>query len=281
MSNEEIVKQIQDGIEVKENQERLWQQNRGFITRMIKKMCGFSDDAEDFEQECFIGLIDAAMKYDSGAGVKFLTYAGFYVRKAIIRYSENCCSSVRVPAYLKTNIRKYECFRQSCKKEKGRFPTEEEYLDELHISRKSLTHLEKTIHNMNAVSVNQEAFGNDGGMTFLDMLQGGEDIGELITYSVYGRELKEALDSALAILDTDSRTAIQSIYYQGNTVGRTAEIFGCSRQAVYEKTRKGFWKILHSSHMEKLKSFMPDGYRYNEYAHSEFAEGEESSEFLI
>lgn len=281
MSNEEIVKQIQEGIDVKENQERLWQQNRGFIKRMVKKMCGFSDDAEDFEQECFIELIDAAVKYDCGAGVKFLTYAGFYVRKAIIRYSENCCSSVRVPAYLKASIRKHESFRQSCRKERGRNPTEEEYLQELHISRKSLMHLEKTIHNMNAVSMDQEAFGDAGGMTLLDMLESREDISELITYSVYSKELKQALDSALSILDMDSRAAILSIYYQGNTVGRTAEIFGCSRQAVYEKTRKGFWKILHSSHMEELKSFMPDGYRYNEYAYSEFAEGEESSEFLV
>lgn len=281
MSNEEIVKQIQEGIEVKENQVRLWQQNRGFIKHMVKKMCGFSDDLEDFEQECFIGLIDAAMKYDESEGTKFITYAHYYVRKAIIRYNENCCSSVRVPAYLKASIRKYESFRQSCRKEKGRYPTEEEYLQKLHISRRSLMHLEKTIHNMNAVSMDQEAFGDAGGKALLDMLEGGEDIGELITYSVYSKELKQALDSALGILDVDTRAAIQSIYFQGNTVGGTAEIFGCSRQAVYDKTRKGFWKILHSSHMEELKSFMPTGYRYNEYAYSEFAEEEESSEFLI
>lgn len=160
-----------------------------------------------------MGLIDAAMKYDESAGTKFITYAHYYVRKAIIRYSENCCSSVRVPAYLKTSIRKYESFRQSCRKEKGRNPTEEEYLQELHISGKSLMHLEKTVHNMNAVSMDREAFGDAGGMTLLDMLESGEDIGELITYSVYSKGLKQALASALGILDMDTQGAIRSIYF--------------------------------------------------------------------
>ena len=110
----------------------------------------------------------------------------------------------------------------------------------------------------------------------------GEDIEELITYSVYSQDLKKALDLALSILDAQTVRAVRSIYYQGNSVKQTAQMLGCSAQAVYEKTRKGFWKILHSPHRAELESFMWDGYRYNEYAYSEFAELEyEESEFLI
>lgn len=94
--------------------------------------------------------------------------------------------------------------------------------------------------------------------------------------------MKKALDSALCILDADTRKAVQSVYYQGNSVKHTVRVLGCSTQAVYEKTRKGFWKILHSTHRAELESFMWDGYHYNEYAYSEFAELEdEDSEFLI
>lgn len=166
--------------------------------------------------------------------------------------------------------------------EKGRYPTRDEFLEGLDISCRSLDHLEKTMYNMKAVSIDKGYTDGEGESSLVSMLQSGEDIEELITYSVYSRDLKKALDSALSILDAQTVRAVQSIYYQGNSVKRTAQMLGCSTQAVYEKTRKGFWKILHSPHRAELESFMWDGYRYNEYAYSEFADMEgEDSEFLV
>lgn len=285
MSNEEIVERIQKGIDVAASQEQLLKQNRKFVLRQVRRLCGHMEneaDFEDYEQEGSIGLLTAAMRYDKGRGTCFLTCAGYYVKAAVIRYSENCCSSVRVPVYLKERIRKYAKYRQQYMDEKGRYPTRDELLEGLDISSRSLDHLEKTLYNMKAVSIDKGYSDNDGESSLIGMLQSGEDIEELITYSVYSQDLKKALDLALAILDSDTRKAVQSIYYQGNSVKQTARILGCSTQAVYEKTRKGFWKILHSSHRAELESFMWDGYRYNEYAYSEFAEMEdEDSEFLV
>lgn len=285
MSNEEIVERIQKGIDVAASQERLLKQNRKFVRRQVRRLCGHMEneaDFEDYEQEGSIGLLTAAMRYDKGRGTCFLTCAGYYIKAAIIRYSENCCSSVRVPVYLKERIRKYAKYRQQCMDEKGRYPTRDELLEGLDISARSLDHLEKTLYNMKAVSIDKDYSDGDGESSLTGMLQSGEDIEELITYSVYSRDLKKALDSALRILDADTRKAVQSIYYQGNSVKYTARVLGCSAQAVYEKTRKGFWKILHSTHRAELEGFMWDGYRYNEFAYSEFAEIEnEESEFLI
>ncbi len=282
MSNEEIVEQIQNKIDVTANQERLWKNCRTYVKQLIRKMCGFSNDMEDLEQQGFIGLVTAAMKYDSKEGVKFLTYATYYIKSSIIRYNENFCSCVRVPVYLKNRIRMYESIRVRYKNEKGRFPTKEEYLEELHISSRSFSHLEKTIHNMNAISIHQSISDEEEEKNLADILQDDEDIEELVTYCIYNKELKKALDSALAILDADTRALIQSVYYQRNTRERTAEIFGCSKQNVSEKIGRGFWKILHSSKLKELESFMPDGYRWNEYLFSEYAEMEDAdNEFLL
>lgn len=287
MSNEEIVEQIQDGTQVAVNQERLWKRNRPFVRQQVHKICGITEtdsDFEDYEQEGFIGLLTAAVKYDRSRETKFLTCAGWYIKRAIIRYSENCSSSVRVPVYLRARIRKYAGYRQQVRNEKGRYPTREELLRELDISERSLDHLERTIFNMRVVSMDQDHTEDNGESALLNMLQSNEDIEKLITYSIYRKDLKKALDSAISILDLETRSAIQSIYYQRNSIRQTAELFGCSRQAIYEKTRKGFWKILHSSHLEELESFMPEGYRYNKYVYSGFAELEEedeSNKFLI
>lgn len=285
MSNEEIVENIQKGIHVAANQERLWEKNRKFVQWQVRKLCGISErnsDFDDYEQEGFIGLLAAAAKYDKKRGTGFLTCAGWHIRAAIIRYSENCSASVRVPVYLKERIRKYESLRQQCRKEKGRFPTREEFLEDMLISEKSLDHLEKTLCNMKIVSIDQRGSSDSSEGALLDLLQSDENIEELITYSVYIKDLKRALDSALSILDMGTKTAVWSVYYQGNSMGQTAQILGCSAQAVSEKIHRGSWKILHSSHRKELESFMPEGYRYNEYAYSEFAEIKGSgSEFLI
>ena len=282
MSNEEIVMQIQNGVDVTVNQERLWKNNRKFIRRMVKKVCGFTEDTEDLEQQGFIGLITAAIKYNPAAGASFLTYAGHYIHSSISRYSENCCQSVRIPVYLKSRIRRHEQMRQQYRNNKGREPTEQEYMEHLHISQKSLHCLEKTIQNMRMVSIDMELPGSDGSISLLDMLQSGENIEEWVTYSVYSRELKEALDAALSILDHETSAMIQSVYYQGNTREWTARIFGCSIQNVSVRISAGFWRILHSSHRTELESFMWEGYKYNEFAYSEYAGTEdEENEFLI
>lgn len=285
MSNEEIVEQIQKGIDVPLNQEKLWKQNRLFVRYQVRKLCGITEknnDFEDFEQEGAIGLLTAAIKYDKSRGTNFLTCAGWYVKSAIMRYGENCSSSVRMPVYLKERIRKYASFRQQYRNENGRDPTRAECLAELNISERSLTHLEKAIYNMKAVSLEQNVSSGDGETSLLEMLQSDENMEELITYSIYSKELKKELDEALSILDSDTRMIIQSLYYQKTSMKKTAEIFGCSKQAIYEKSRAGFWKILHSSHRGRLESFMWDGYRFNEYAYSEFADTEdEGNDFLI
>ena len=272
MSNEEIVEQIQKGIEVTTNQERLWQKNKGFVVRCIKKYVGSCSDQDfnDFLQEGFIGLVEAAHSFDIGKEAKFLTYAAYYM--------------VRVPEYLKTRMRKLAAFKQEYREEFHREPDSEEILNALHISHRSLCHLEKTMLNMSTKSLD-EYISDDGGTSLLDLLSSDEKVDALAGGSEYQRELHEELEAALSILDDKTALMIRCVYYQRNNYNKTAEIFGCSRQAVDERIKKGFYKILHSKHREKLESFMWEGYRVDPRRLSDYVDIEEidnlGSEFLL
>lgn len=283
MSNEQIVEQIQNGINVTENQERLWLKNRKFVLMIIKQYCGFTEDLDDLEQQGFLGLITAAMKFRPDKGTKFITYSAYWIKQSIFRYNEACCGSIRVPAYMKANIRKYERYRQECKNQNGRFPTDEEMCIELGISHRSLESLERTIHNMRCVSLDAPAAGSeDDSGKALDSLADDQDIEGAVTYSVYRKELHEELNQAMEPLDRDTRGMVYSIYYQGNTVGRTAAMFRCSRQNVHEKIGKGFYQILHSSNRSRLEGFMGEGFRYREKTYSNYADLEEvEHEFIV
>ena len=155
MSNEEIVQQIQDGVMVSVNQERLWKKNRKFVSYCIKKYIGGCEqqDYEDFMNEGFIGLVTAAMKYKAESGVKFLTFASFYVRAALYRYNGLNTYTVRIPEYLKERMRKLVAFKQEYREEHHREPEPEEIQEALCISARSLAQLEKTIINLQTKSL--------------------------------------------------------------------------------------------------------------------------------
>ena len=261
MSNEEIVEQIQKGIEVTANQERLWKNNERFVRWVIRRYIGdcCKEDLEDFMQQGFIGLISAAGKYQPGSGAKFLTYAENHVKTSIFRYNGCNASSVHVPEYLKMRMRKLAAFRLKYRTAFKREPEPEEIQEALCISARSLCHLERALLNMKTRSLD-EYISEDGGSSLLDLLSTDEKIDELAGGSEYQRELHHELDAALGILDQRTALMIRCAYYQGYGHARTARIFGCSRQAADERIKKGFYKILHSSHREKLESFMWEGY---------------------
>ncbi len=285
MSNEEIVEQIQKGIDVTANQERLWKKNKGFVALCIKKYVGScgSQDFNDFLQEGFIGLVEAAHSFDSRHGTKFLTYAEYSIRKSVYRYNGLNSYMVRVPEYLKTRMRKLAAFKQEYREEFHREPEPEEIQRTLHISYRSLCHLEKTMLNMSTKSLDE--YISEGGSSLLDLLSTDEKIDELAGGSEYQRELHTELEEALSILDNKTALMIRCAYYLRNSYTRTAEIFGCSRQAVDERIKKGFYKILHSGHREKLESFMWEGYHVDPRRLSDYAGMDEidsmGSEFLL
>lgn len=286
MSNEKIVEQIQQGIDVTANQERLWKNNKGFVIQCIKKYVGRCDeqDFNDFLQEGFIGLVEAAHSFDAGQGAKFLTYAEYSIRKSVYRYNGLNTYMVRIPEYLKTRMRRLAAFKREYKEEFRREPESEEIQRALCISYRSLCHLEKTMLNMSTRSLD-EYISDDGDTSLLDMLSTDERIDELAGCSEYQRELHKELEAALSILDDKTALMIRCAYYQRNNYTKTAEIFGCSRQAVDGRIKKGFYKILHSKHREKLESFMWEGYHVDPRRLSDYVDMEEidnmGSEFLL
>ena len=286
VSNEEIVEQIQKGIEVEANQERLWNKNRDFVAWCIKEYVGscHEQDFEDFLHEGFIGLLAAARKYKEGQGANFLTYAAYHVRNALYRYKELNAYTVRVPEYLKARMRKLAAFRKEYMDEHKREPTPEEKRKFLGIHAASLRHLETTMMNMHTKSLDDYVSG-DGDTKLIDLMASDEKIDELAGGDEYQKELHGALEEALSILDQRTALMIRSVFYNRRGYKGTAKMFKCSRQAVDERVKKGFHQILHSRHREKLESFMWEGYRMKPGHLSNYVDMDEidimGSEFLL
>ena len=96
MTNEEIVFEIQHDKDVNANMDLLCRQNHGLVAVEAKR-CGRAEDLEDMIQEGYIGLMDAAKRYDPDKGAAFSTFARFYIRKEIFRYLRECGHPFRLP----------------------------------------------------------------------------------------------------------------------------------------------------------------------------------------
>ena len=85
MLNEDLVLMIQRNEDKARHLGELYEQNRGVIAIIAKRYSEYAE-TEDLMQESFFGLSEAAARWDPEAGTKFISYASYWIRAAIISY---------------------------------------------------------------------------------------------------------------------------------------------------------------------------------------------------
>ena len=80
MTNEQLAARIRAGEDVGENMAQLYDQVKDFIRSVAWKYKGLGE-LEDLEQEGFLALYDAIDHYEADQGVKFLSYAEYWLRQ--------------------------------------------------------------------------------------------------------------------------------------------------------------------------------------------------------
>lgn len=98
MTNEQLTIRIKAGIDVANNMLQLWQQNRGFIHKIVNQYKAYAEE-EDLEQEGYLGLSAAVDHYNPDEGVTFIHYASFWIKQYIARYIRGN-GTVRLPEFM-------------------------------------------------------------------------------------------------------------------------------------------------------------------------------------
>jgi RNA polymerase primary sigma factor len=79
--------------------ERLVLANLPFVIHVAKEFRGRGVPFEDLLSEGCVGLLKAIRRFDPATGTRFMTYASFWVRKAIFQALVDQSRTVRVPRY--------------------------------------------------------------------------------------------------------------------------------------------------------------------------------------
>lgn len=117
----ELTKKIKEGNEAAIK--KLVEANLRFVISVAKQYQNKGLALVDLIQEGNIGLIEAARKFDETRGFRFISYAVWWIRQAIIKALSDQCRTIRIPANQVVCMNKINKVIEQFEQQHGRKPS--------------------------------------------------------------------------------------------------------------------------------------------------------------
>jgi len=151
--------------------ERMIHSNLRLVVKIAKEYSNPGMTLGDLVAEGNIGLMRAVEEFDPDAGVRFSTYAAWWIKQAIKRAMINAGQPIHIPAYLVKLITKWRRTSRTLEAELGRPATSEEMAKKLGISRKKAEIIRQGLVAVNAPT----QMGAEETQALSEMVPGNED----------------------------------------------------------------------------------------------------------
>ena len=232
--------------------------NLRFVVAYAKRYRNPNVPFLDLIHEGNLGLIQAAKKYDpsqEGHDVKFITYAVWWIRQAILHALAEHAGSFRLPQKQANTLYRMERIRSLLAERFARAPTDNELSEELGISVDDVRVLTRA--SRSSLSLN-EPVDSEGDSELGDLLEqtGLPDTDELLLRESFSR----ALSDALAELPARERKVLElrfGLYDdQPKTLREIGEVMGLSRERVRQIESRALNKLRRSHQKHSLQGFL-------------------------
>ena len=138
--------------------ERMVQSNLRLVVKIAKEYSNPGMTLNDLVAEGNLGLMRAVEEFDADAGVRFSTYAAWWIKQTIKRAMINAGQPIHIPAYLVKLISKWRRNSRRLENELGRPATNDEMAKALKISPKKAEIIRQ---GLQAVAAPSQAAGED------------------------------------------------------------------------------------------------------------------------
>jgi RNA polymerase primary sigma factor len=249
----DLARRIRTGCEL--SLDKLVRSNLRFVVSVAKKYQNQGVSLSDLINEGNLGLIRAAHKFDETKGIKFISYAVWWIRQAILQALAEQSRIVRVPLNRAGTLHRIGKRSSALQQELGREPTVEEIAEGMDISEEEI---EKTL------SISQSHLSLDAPLTpgednkLLDYLPDTQNASP--DQETFERALTDSIEEVLGTLK-EREAKILRLYFglegqEPMTLEEIGSMMGITRERVRQIKEKALARLRHVSRARALESFL-------------------------
>lgn len=222
--------------------EKLVLANLRFILNIINKFKRHGIPVEDLLHEGILGLIEAAKRFDTKRDIKFISYAVWWIKQAVINALANETKVFKLPPKMvRLMIKMTELQKESLEKNKRQL-TEEELLEKMKISKKTLLKIQNLLNGQVSLSTKINA---DGSLVVGDTVKEREDTitGDSIITRILLNEIREVIET---LKDKEREVLMLRYGFDGSgtrSLGEVGNILSISRERVRQLEKRAMEKI--------------------------------------
>ncbi len=235
--------------------DKLVRSNLRFVVSVAKKYQNQGVSLSDLINEGNLGLMRAARKFDETKGIKFISYAVWWIRQAILQALAEQSRIVRVPLNRAGTLHRITRRSAALQQELGRQPTAAEVAEGMDIG---VEEIEKTLAiSLNHVSLDAPlAPGEDNRL--LDYLADTQNPGP--DAETFERALTQSIEEVLSSL-REREAKILRLYFgldspEPMTLEEIGANLGITRERVRQIKEKALSRLRHVSRSKALESFL-------------------------
>lgn len=249
----ELAKRIRSGEH--EALEKLTKANLRFVVSVAKQYQNQGLSLADLINEGNIGLIKAAKRFDETRGFKFISYAVWWIRQAILQALAEQSRIVRLPLNRVGTLHKIGKISSSLEQDLGREPSPDEIAKELALTEVEVS---DTLKISNSHLSLDAPFSDSEDNSLLDVLE--DELQPSPDECLLDESLRIEIEKALDTL-TPREAEVINLYFGLNhekplTLEEIGARFSLTRERVRQIKEKAIRRLRHASRSKALRAYL-------------------------
>ena len=241
----------------KASAERLVTANLRFVISYVKKYQGRGLGLAELVCIGNEGLLKAVKKFDPDKGVKFISYAVWWIRQTVLQALAEQTRSVRIPLNQNSNLVRLSRVETALTQTLGRTPTDEEIADEMGEPVDTIRALRRVAASELSLDAPLDR-GDRDSASFGERFAGSES--DHIEEEVESQARREFLERMFEKYLTERERKILYLYYgldegEERTLEEIGSLLGVTRERIRQIRNRAFEKLRESPDGHALDGF--------------------------
>jgi RNA polymerase primary sigma factor len=235
--------------------QKLIESNLRFVVSMAKKYARSGYPMHELINEGNLGLIEAARRFDPDRDVRFITYASWWVRQAILAAIAHFGQVFRIPPKFKHELYRFQTKVRRLTQELGHGPSVREISEQLEMREPDVRRMIEAVPAEVSLST---PLGEDGDFQMQDLIADPNiaPLDKALMAQSFERQLRQLLDQ----LDDKERMIVERRFGLADdtpqTLAELGEALNLSRERIRQIQARALEKLRRSQRAQQLRGYL-------------------------